>query len=138
MFGMRKSEAGSHRDGTVAIEYALIMPAMLMFTLGIMDMGRLLWTYTTLFQATEAAARCAAVDATNCATTTQIQNYAVDQAWGLTIAAAAFTVTNPTCGMQVDATYSFQFVIPWFFGTAPYGTANTLPLSATACDLKQY
>ena len=28
----------------VAIEYGLILPAMLLFTLGIMDAGRLLWT----------------------------------------------------------------------------------------------
>jgi Flp pilus assembly protein TadG len=138
MLWRRKRKAGSDCDGTVAIEYALIIPAMLLFTLGIMDTGRLLWTYTTLYQAAEAGARCAAVDSVNCATTSQVQNYAVDQAWGLSIAASAFTVTNPTCGMQVSATYTFQFVIPWFFGTAPYGSANTIPLSATACDTKQY
>ena len=38
----------------------LILPALLMFTLGIIEYGRYLWAYTTLMRATEAAARCGA------------------------------------------------------------------------------
>ena len=56
----------SDTSGSVAIEYGLILPAMLLFTLGIMDAGRLLWTNVTLTRATEAAARCYAVNTTMC------------------------------------------------------------------------
>ena len=120
------------RRGTVAIEYAIVLPVLLLFLLGIMDTGRLLWTYATLYRASEAAARCAAIHAANCTTFGSTQSYAVGQAWGLTIPASAFTVSNPACGMQVHASYDFQFIIPWFpqFGGAPLGTKT---LVATAC-----
>ena len=37
MAQIRKPQEASYADGTVAIEYGLILPAMLLFTLGIMD-----------------------------------------------------------------------------------------------------
>ena len=132
MMRVWKSRARSHRRGTVAIEYALILPLMLLFILGIMDAGRLLWTYTALYRASEAAARCAAINTTDCGTATQIKNRAVAEAWGLTINPSVFTVTAPSCGVQVRADYDFTFIVPWFpwFEGAPFGT---IMLNATAC-----
>lgn len=101
------------RRGAVAIEYAIVLPVLLIFLFGIMDAGRLLWTYTTLYRASEAAARCAAIKATSCTTFSATQSYAATAAWGLNIDASAFTVSNPACGMQVSATYNFFFVFPW-------------------------
>jgi uncharacterized membrane protein len=125
------------RSGAAAIEYAIVLPVLLLFVLGIMDTGRLLWTYVTIYRATEAAARCAAIaaavpTAVTCTTSTQTQTYAVAAAWGLTINPSAFTVSNPACGMQVHATYDFKFTIPWFprFGGSALGTKT---LAATAC-----
>src|SRR5436190_10000002 len=93
------------RRGTAAIEYAIVLPVLLVFVLGTMDTGRLLWTYVTLNRATEAAARCAAISAavptaTTCSTVALTQSYAANAAWGLTVPASAFTVSNPACGMQ--------------------------------------
>ncbi len=111
------------RRGTVAIEYAIVLPVFLIMLLGIMDTSRLLWTYTTLYRASEAAARCAAIKAASCTTFAATQAYAVTAALGLSIPASAFSVTNPACGMQVTATYGFVFVFP----------RQTLTLKATAC-----
>ena len=132
MASVWKSQSRSHRRGTVAIEYALILPVMLLFILGIMDTGRLLWTYTTLNRATQAAARCAAINTIRCGTEADIQGQAVEEAWGLTVSPAVFTVTAPSCGVQVRATYDFTFIVPWFpwFEGAPFGT---ITLNATAC-----
>ncbi|WP_316228315.1 pilus assembly protein [Bradyrhizobium sp. SZCCHNR1039] len=138
MAPIRKSQTRFRLRGAVAIEYGFVLPVLLLFTFGIIDIGRLLWTFTTLSRATEAAARCAAVNSTACANTGLIQNYAVGEAWGLDVTAAAFTVTQPACGKQVSATYTFQFVIPWFYGTSTLGGANTTTLSATACYPPQY
>jgi Flp pilus assembly protein TadG len=113
--------------GTAAIEYAIILPVLLTFMLGIMDAGRLLWTYTTLYRAVEAAARCGAVNTADCASTSQIQSEAVSEAWGLTVAASAFTVAAPACGVQVSATYSFTFTIPGF---------SAIDLAPMACHPK--
>jgi Flp pilus assembly protein TadG len=120
------------RRGSVAVEYAFVLPVLLLFVLGIMDTGRLIWTYATLNRAAEAAARCAAIDAVTCGTTADIQTYAVAQAFGLSIAAAAFTPTTQTCGSRVVGTFAFQFTIPWL-GVSPYGATNSATLSATAC-----
>jgi Flp pilus assembly protein TadG len=116
----------------MAVEYAFVLPILLLFVLGIMDTGRLIWTYATLNRAVEAAARCAAVDTATCGTAAQIQSYAVTQAYGLSIAAAAFTPTTVACGSRVAASFAFQFVIPWI-GGSPYGVSNSTTLNATAC-----
>lgn len=121
------SRFASSCRGVAAIEYALIVPALLTFMLGIMDVGRLMWTYSTLYRAVEAAARCGAVNVTDCASTAQIQNEAVAEAWGLTVASSAFTVATPACGVQVSVTYSFTFTIPGF---------SDITLGPTACHPK--
>jgi Flp pilus assembly protein TadG len=118
------------RGGAVAVEYALILPMLLLFVIGIIDVGRLLWTFTTLNRAAEAAARCGAVNSIDCGTAAAIQNHAVDEAWGMNIAAAAFAVTTPACGVQVTGTYDFVFAIPALATTTPLGTVT---LKATAC-----
>lgn len=117
------------RGGT-AIEFTLIAPLLIVVVLGIIDTGRLIWTYTTLARATQAAARCAAINTVTCGTTTTIKNYAATQAWGLTITASAFTVTAATCGWQVQASYPFTSVIPGFDAVAPIGL---ITLTAKAC-----
>src|SRR5208282_1950580 len=88
-----------NRRGATALEYGIILPVLLLFLLGIMDVGRLLWVYTTLYHAAETAARCAAVNTTLCGTATQIQNDAAAQAWGMTVTPGVFSVSNPSCGV---------------------------------------
>lgn len=114
------------------MEYALILPVLLLFVLGIGDMGRMLWTYATLSHAADAAARCGAIAGPGCATATQTASYAVTQAYGLNIDASAFTVSAASCGYEVDGSYVFAFVIPWP-GSSPFGSANAITISATAC-----
>ncbi len=116
--------------GSTAIEYAIILPAVLLFIFGLIDIGRLLWNYSALNRATEAAARCAAINTTTCGTTAQIQSFAASQAWGLDIAASAFTVATVTCGKQVSGAYTFVFVIPGVGTALPLGS---VALSAVAC-----
>ena len=133
----------SHTAGSMAVEYALILPALLLFTFGLMDAGRLLWTNITLTRATEVAARCGAVNnPTQCnyqnlcagnipaCAATEAQNFGISNA-----TASNFAVTNPACGVQVQATYTFQFLVPWFpqfSASAPFGT-TTMTLNATSC-----
>jgi Flp pilus assembly protein TadG len=129
-----RSAAGSDRvRGSIAVEYAIVLPALLMFLLGLVDAGRLFWSYTTLSRSVAAASRCAAVDTINCGTGIAVQSYAAGQAWGLGLASSAYTVTTAACGTQVQGSMVFQFFIPWFYGVAPFGAGNTLTLSATAC-----
>jgi Flp pilus assembly protein TadG len=120
---------GAH-GGAAAVEYALILPIFLLFMFGIIDVGRLMWTYVTLTRATEAAARCGAVNTTDCGTTAAIASRAVTEAWGMTITKTAFAVTTPACGVQVVGTYSFVWAIPALMMSTPRGT---LTLTAKSC-----
>lgn len=103
--GLRLRDA-FHTDGSMAIEYGLIPSALLLFTLGIMDTGRLLWTNITLTRAAEVAARCGAVNnATACpgvpaSAATEAQNFGIYDA-----AASNFVATTPACGVQVRDLY---------------------------------
>jgi len=121
--------------GTVAIEYGVVLPVLLLFTLGIMDAGRLLWTDITLSRAAEAAARCGAVNTATCPAAS-IPAYAAGQAWGVSgVTAANFTTSTPACGVQVVGSYVYTFFVPWFpqfSSAAPFGGA-TVTLTATAC-----
>lgn len=117
-------------SGAAAIEYALILPILLLFIFGLMDTARLIWCYATLSRAVDAAARCAAINTTQCGTAAQIQNVAVSEAWGLTIAASAFTVATASCGIRVSGSFAFEFVMPGFNYVVPTGTVT---LTAASC-----
>ena len=115
------------RRSAAAIEYGLILPAVLLLIIGIIDVSRLLWTYTILNRAVEAAARCGAINTIECGTTAQVQNRAVAEAWGLNVTASAFTVSKPACGLRVVAAYDFVFAIPALAGASPLGTVTLGP-----------
>lgn len=121
------------RSGSVAVEYAIVLPLLLLMVFGLVDSGRIFWTYTTLSRSVAAAARCAAINTVTCGTAENVRSYAASQAWGLGLTSSAYTVSVESCGMQVEGTMVFQFLMPWFFGTAPYGSANAITLTTTAC-----
>lgn len=113
------------REGATAVEFAIILPAMLMLLLGIMETGRGLWTQNALNYAVEQAARCAAIDKINCGSATQIQAYAATVA-GTNFGSATFTYAVAQCGSQVSASYPVQLQIP-------YLPAPALTLTAQSC-----
>ncbi len=114
--------------GTTALEYGLVMPVLLLFLLGIMDMGRLMWIYAGLNRGVEAASRCAAVDSATCGTTAQIQAAAAAAVWGAAIPSSAFSVSTASCGTQVSASYSFTFFTPGL---------SAITLAPSACFTSQ-
>jgi Flp pilus assembly protein TadG len=111
----RRAFCGRSRDsGVAAVEFALVLPIVLLCVFGLIECARAIWTQATLDYAVEAAARCAAVDTNTCGTDVNIQNYAAGKAPGLSFAdpALTFGVTRPSCGVQVTATLPFTFLVP--------------------------
>lgn len=112
--------------GATAVEFALTAPVFLAMLFGTVELGLLLWTQLGLQHATEMAARCASVNSSTCGSTANIQSFAAQQAYGLNPPPSTFTVSNPACGNQVTATYTFGFV------TTHFG-APTIALNAQSC-----
>ncbi|WP_035683984.1 TadE/TadG family type IV pilus assembly protein [Bradyrhizobium sp. Cp5.3] len=111
--------------GASALEFALTAPVFFLFIFGIIEFGLLFWTQLGIQHGTEMAARCATVNSTLCPSGSAITNYAAQQAFGLTLPAATFTYSTPTCGNQVSASYAFQF--PQVLNLSP------VTLTARAC-----
>jgi Flp pilus assembly protein TadG len=114
--------------GAAAVEFAIILPILLLCVLGLIEFARAIWTQTTLDYAVQAAARCAAVDSVACGTDVAIQNYAAGKAPGLSFTdpTSTFGVTRPACGVKVTVSLPFEFLLP---ALLPYSQM----LHATAC-----
>ena len=113
--------------GTSALEFALTAPAFFLFVFGIIGLGLMFWTQIGLQHGTEMAARCASINSTLCPTNNPgaITDYAMQQAYGLSLPSSTFTYSAQTCGNQVNASYTFA--LPDFLNIGP------LTLTAQAC-----
>jgi Flp pilus assembly protein TadG len=130
------------RNGTVAVEFALLAIPFLMFSFGIIECGRLIWTDEALEATAAIGARCMGVLASSCASSgtyssTNTQNYIISVAsgWNVTLPTSALTLsTAGTCGgvagfSQVTITYTFQTVVPLLLDSL----ANGVSMSVQAC-----
>ena len=109
-----------------AVEFALTAPLFFALLFGMIEGGLLVWTQIGLQHGAEAAARCASIKL--CGTTTDIQNYAAKNAFGLSVDPSTFTVLlspPPGCN-QVSASYAFGFVTSYF-------GVPSLTLNAQSC-----
>ena len=102
--------------GTAAIEFAILSTVFFALILGILEGGYILYLDLGIQHATEMAARCASVNTTTCSDATSIKNYAVTQAYGISPPASAFSYSQPSCGNQVSASYSYSFLASYFWG----------------------
>jgi Flp pilus assembly protein TadG len=128
---MKRQAATDPRDrGATAVEFALLLPVLLLLLFGIIDFGRALNAQVTLTQAAREGARLAALGQSNVVSRTQAA------ATGLSPVTVTVTTSCPVnAGSGVDAvvktTYSFAFVTPVgafaaMFGSASFGSSLTL------------
>jgi Flp pilus assembly protein TadG len=115
--------------GAAAVEFALVLPLLLLLVFGIIDFGRALNAQITLTQAAREGARLAALNQPNVVSRTQAA------AVGLSPVSVSVTSCPPGAGQGVNATvvtsYSFSFVTPvgaiaGVFGGSGFGSPITL------------
>jgi Flp pilus assembly protein TadG len=116
--------------GATAVEFALVALPVLLFILGIMQVGFIVWTDNLLHFAVDATARCAAVKSTtlpcnnNPPTLTNMQTTA-NQIFA-PLSGATFSLNNTNCsgdnGIGLVGTYKIKFLF----------TVN-LTLTANSC-----
>ncbi len=115
------------RNGTTAVEFAMLAPVLFSLIFGAIEFGRFLWTLEALNYAVQEAARCWVVQPDGkCATSTAVQSFAVGAAPQLGFAASDFTVSVASCGHKVVGSHRFQFIAT---GLIPFSPT----LNAQAC-----
>jgi Flp pilus assembly protein TadG len=112
------------QNAAVAAEFAMVIPAMLLLTLGTINLGVMSFAMTNLHYAVQTAARCGAINATTCGTTGDTQTYAASVYYGPVITPSFTATVSATCS-SVTGTGTFHFVT----GV----TSTPMTLSASAC-----
>ena len=120
-----------HRSGAAALEFALVMLAFLPLSLGMIEVGLLLWTHNALQTTANFTARCVAISSPAC---TNAASYAVStsQNWlqtGALTSSGVVVQTGASCaggsGNMVKVTLSST--IPML------SELSTNALTASAC-----
>jgi Flp pilus assembly protein TadG len=109
--------------GTAAVEFALVLPALVMLLVGGLYTGLLMYSVAGLHSAVEQAARCYSVDASQCGSAAAAQAYAQNHYYG--VSSPTFIASTAPCGHQVSATLAFVLDAGM--------TRWSVPLTATAC-----
>lgn len=152
---MSRRRSGAPDRGAVAVEFALLLPLLLLIIFGVIDFGRALNAQITLTQAAREGARLAALGDTNAEVTTRAQDAAVgvkpvtvsvtDQPNSSADCPSDPVVGNADCACpagaavgnedaKVQVSYSFSFVTPVGAVMAIFGGggfASPFTLSAT-------
>ncbi len=108
------------------VELALMLPLLLLLLVGILDLGRIYFSYMTVVNASREGARYGMSSPTDSAGITQRAN---NEASGSGVTLASVTATCPsgcTAGnpVRVTVTADFQLITTYIFG------GGTIPLSA--------
>lgn len=110
--------------GSAAIQFGLVAPSLLLLLLGIMEIGRMLWTTNALHYSVEEAARCASINAATCGTSSKVQAFAAARSGG-SFASSVFSASTASCGNRVSASYPMRLNIPF--------TSYSVTLTAQSC-----
>ena len=86
---------------------ALLAIPLFLFLFTIINAGHVLWLQNALESSVTDAARCAAVNTSQCGTASQIKAYAADQS-GAGFDSSVFSFAQTSCGKQVSATYALH------------------------------
>jgi Flp pilus assembly protein TadG len=127
-----RSARGAAKDrGAAAVEFALLLPVLLLLVFGIIDFGRALNAQITLTQAAREGSRLAALGESNVVSGTQAA------ATGLNPVSVTVTSCPAGAGAGVNAvvkaTYSFSFITPLSAIAKIFGSSvgSTMTLTAT-------
>jgi Flp pilus assembly protein TadG len=137
--------------GSGLVEYAIVLLMFMAMILGIIDFGRVLYTYHFLSNVTREASRWAAVNGSTCAadstcaapaSSTDIQTYVTNHtppgidtskitttpSWPINAdspAVCSTTANSPGCTAQVQTSYVFSFLFPFIHN-------GTMTMSSTS------
>ena len=114
----------SCKRGAAAIEFAVVLPLLMLLAFGLIDIGRAVWTQATLNYAAQATARCFAIGSSSCSTAALAQAYGASQAYGMNLTCTGgtgsqcVTASKTTCNgqnaAQAQVNETFGYIFPFF------------------------
>jgi Flp pilus assembly protein TadG len=128
---IRRTTAGGPRDrGAAAVEFALLLPVLLLIVFGIIDFGRALNAQITLTQAAREGARLAALNQADVVSRTQAAATGLSGVT-VTVNSSCPATASATADAVVTVSYSFSFITPVgaiaaMFGGTGFGSGLTL------------
>ena len=128
--GLRRfSGRGAADRGAAAVEFALVLPLLLLIVFGIIDFGRALNTQITLTQAAREGVRLAALGQPGVVSQTQAAATGLSPV-SVTVASCPADA-GPTDNAVVTVSYTFSFITPvgaiaGFFGGSGFGSDITM------------
>lgn len=111
---MKLKRLACDQAGVFAVEFALTVPVFLAVLLGIIQGALVMWTELGLQNGVEKAARCASINSSLCASTSDVQSYAAKSTYGLNPPPSVFSLANKACGNEVSADFEFKFLFEIF------------------------
>jgi Flp pilus assembly protein TadG len=139
---LRRPGRGDRDRGATAVEFALLLPMLLLLVFGLIDFGRALNAQITLTQAAREGARLAALGGQLSAVVSRTQTAAT----GLSSSQVSVTVTacpsgsGSTADATVQASYPFSFVTPigaiarLLGGSGPGSSITLTATGVMACE----
>ena len=131
---------GSGADrGATAVEFALLLPLLLLIVMGIIDFGRMLNAQQTLTQAAREGARLVALGQPNVAGRTQAAATGLSPV-GVSIQSACPVGAGPGSNGAVQASFTFQFtpglgyLVGLFGGTGLSGQTTLSARGVMPCE----
>ena len=123
------------RDGVAALEFALLLPALLFMVFGVIEFGRLYWVQSSLQHATEETGRQAMAAGGSVEAIRDVLSSSVAGA-GINPSRVTMTVSTESAGMmnfaRINASYEFYFVFGlWPEGGIPLTGTSRVPLPPT-------
>lgn len=112
------------RSGAAAAEFALILPILLLITLGTINGSFMLYAYARLHYAAADAARCRAVKTAVCSDDATTASYAMSRLAG-PLVSPSFSRSTALCGNTVTGTATFKVLTGL--------TATPITMQARAC-----
>jgi Flp pilus assembly protein TadG len=128
---IRRIKRNARRDrGAAAVEFALLLPLLMLLICGIVDFGRALNAQITLTQAAREGARLEALGQPNVVSRTQAAATGLSPV-AVTVGTACPTNAGPGVNAVVNTSYSYSFITPisaiaGLFGHSSIGSSVTL------------
>jgi TadE-like protein len=122
---------GPRDRGAVAVEFALVLPLLLLLIFGIIDFGRALNAQITLTQAAREGARLEALGQSNVVTRTQAAATGLSPVT-VTIVDSCPTGAGPGADAVVQTSYSYSFITPVGAFASMFGGSLPSTLTLTA------